>query len=67
MTDRLAAVNFCLFIVGTVQVSRIVLYRRSHAGSVEGGLEEMGGEMKESIKGAEAGIKVEAKKVEAKL
>ena len=55
----LAAVNFCLFIVGTVQCSRIFIYRQSHKGT-EGALKEIEQDVAGSIKDVE-------KKVEQKL
>ncbi|EXJ63594.1 uncharacterized protein A1O5_11355 [Cladophialophora psammophila CBS 110553] len=56
----LAAVNFCLFLVGLVQCSRIFMYRASHDGSATAALKEMEKEMESSAKEVE-------KKVEAKL
>ncbi|KAL2429066.1 hypothetical protein ABEF95_002596 [Exophiala dermatitidis] len=52
----LAAVNFCLFLVGTIQTTRIFLYKRSEAGSAAAALKEM----EQDIEGA-------AKKVEKKV
>ena len=37
----LAGVNFALFLVGTIQVGRILSYQRSLTGSTEGALKEM--------------------------
>jgi mitochondrial pyruvate carrier 2 len=59
--NRLAAVNFCLAIVGTVQVSRILAYRSSVAGSPEKALEET----KEEVKSEAKGVKEEVKKAVA--
>lgn len=55
MVCSLAAVNFCLFLVGTVQVSRIMLYRASQEGSIS-----------EAIKVSAREIAGAAKKVEQK-
>ncbi|KIW26718.1 uncharacterized protein PV07_06529 [Cladophialophora immunda] len=56
----LAAVNFCLFLVGLVQCSRIFMYRSSQDGSTTAALKEM-------EKDIESSAKVVEKKVEAKL
>jgi len=56
----LAAVNFCLFLVGTIQVSRILTYRSSQKGDQTEALKSMEKDIVESAKGIE-------KKVEAKL
>jgi len=56
----LAAVNFCLFIVGTVQCSRIFAYRSSHKDSQTEALKSMEKDIVDSAKGVE-------KKAEAKL
>ncbi|KAH0846883.1 Mitochondrial pyruvate carrier 2 [Fonsecaea pedrosoi] len=56
----LAAVNFCLFLVGTVQVSRILMYQASQKGSTTEALKEMEKEVEGSVKSVE-------KSVEAKL
>jgi hypothetical protein len=57
--DSLAAVNFCLFLVGTIQCSRIFLYNQSQAGTA-GALKEMEQEVVGSAKNLE-------KKAEQKL
>ena len=58
-TDRafhsLAAVNFCLFLVGSVQCFRILNYQRSQTGSTSEALKELGG-----------GVEAQAKKLEDK-
>jgi hypothetical protein len=54
----LAAVNFCLFIVGTVQVGRILAYQSTHKGSTEAGVKALGKEEAESAK--ELGQKAKA-------
>jgi len=56
--NRLAAVNFCLAIVGTVQVTRILSYRSSAEGSKMKALEVS----KEEEKSAAEGVKEEVKK-----
>ena len=56
----LAAVNFCLFIVGTVQVGRILSYQQSQKGNTTEALKSMGNDLETSAKNVE-------KKVEAKL
>ncbi|OAL37690.1 hypothetical protein AYO20_02867 [Fonsecaea nubica] len=56
----LAAVNFCLFLVGTIQVSRILAYQASQKGSTTEALKEMEKEVEGSVKSVE-------KAVEAKL
>ena len=57
----MAAVNFCLFIVGTVQVSRILVYQRSHSGSTEEALKEIVGDMKSTAGAAEKEVEKELK------
>lgn len=54
----LAAVNFCLAIVGVVQVSRILAYRSSVTGSAEGAIESS----KEEEKRAAGAVKEDVKK-----
>jgi Mitochondrial pyruvate carriers len=56
--NRLAAVNFCLAIVGTIQVTRILSYRSSVEGSKMKALEAS----KEEEKGAAKGVTEELKK-----
>lgn len=51
--------NFCLFIVGAVQCSRIFMYHQSQKGT-EGALKDMEQELEASVKSVE-------KKVEQKL
>jgi Mitochondrial pyruvate carriers len=55
---RLAGVNFCLAIVGVVQVSRILSWRSSQTGSPEEAVEVS----KETEKRAAEGVKEEVKK-----
>jgi len=56
----LAAVNFCLFLVGTVQVGRILAYQSSQKGSTTEALKSMEQDLAKSAKSVE-------KKVESKL
>lgn len=55
----MAAVNFCLFIVGTVQVSRILVYQRSVSGSTEGALKDLASDVKSSAGVAEKKLEKE--------
>jgi len=57
----LAAVNFCLFIVGTVQVSRIFVYHRSLSGSTQGALKGLVSDVKGSAAEAEKEAEKELK------
>jgi len=61
--DRLAAVNFCLFIVGTIQTSRILIYQSSQKGSVEEGTKELGRELKDDVKKVENRAEKELRRV----
>jgi hypothetical protein len=56
----LAAVNFCLFLVGTVQCGRILAYQSSQKGSTTEALKSMEKDLEGSAKSLE-------KKAEAKL
>ncbi|OCT54835.1 Mitochondrial pyruvate carrier 3 [Cladophialophora carrionii] len=56
----LAAVNFCLFLVGTIQCTRIFLYQSSQKGSETEALKAMEKDIVDSAKSVE-------KKAEAKL
>lgn len=49
----LAAVNFCLFCVGTVQVSRILTYQASQKGSLKEGAKALGEDVKDQAKSLE--------------
>lgn len=60
-SDRLAAVNFCLAIVGTLQVSRILVYRSSVEGSTGQAMEAS----KEEERSAAKGVKEDVKKAVA--
>jgi len=57
----LAAVNFCLFIVGTVQVSRILVYQRSQSGSTEAALKDLATDVKGTAVAAEKSAEKELK------
>lgn len=59
--NSLAAVNFCLFIVGTVQVSRIVVYQRSQSGSTEAALKDLAKDVKGTAVDAEKDAEKELK------
>lgn len=58
--NSLAAVNFCLFLVGTIQCSRILIYQSSQKGSQTEALKAMEKDIVGSAKDVE-------KKAEAKL
>ena len=62
----LAAVNFCLFIVGTIQVSRILAYQSSQKGSIEGGAKELGSEIKADAKKVEQQAETAGKELKQK-
>lgn len=64
---RLAAVNLCLFIVGTVQVSRIFLWQSQQKGSLKGAVKELGKDLKGTAKEVESEAVAEAEKTKAKL
>lgn len=57
----MAAVNFCLFIVGTVQVSRILTYNASQKGSLKEGVKDLGEDVKGQAKSLEAKAEKELK------
>jgi hypothetical protein len=57
----LAAVNFCLFIVGTVQVSRILSYNASQKGSLKEGAKGLGEDVKDQAKDLKANAEKELK------
>jgi hypothetical protein len=57
----LAAVNFCLFIVGTVQVSRILVYQRSQTGSTEEAVKVLADDVKGTAIKAEKNAEKELK------
>ena len=62
LLSRLAAVNFCLFLVGTVQVSRILMYQSQQQGSFIGALKALGQDIKGTTKKTEAEVVTDAKK-----
>jgi len=66
MCYSLAAVNFCLFIVGTIQVSRILAYQSSQKGSIEGGAKELGSEIKADAKKLEQQAETAGKELKQK-
>lgn len=49
----LAAVNFCLFIVGTTQVTRVLMYQRSISGSTEAAMKDLAKDVTSQAKDAE--------------
>lgn len=65
--SRLAAVNVCLFIVGTVQVSRILMWQTQQQGSFIGALKALGQDVKGAAKKTDAEVVAEAKKAKAEL
>jgi hypothetical protein len=60
-------VNFCLFIVGTVQVSRILIWQSKQTGSLKGAVKEIGNDLKSTAKSAESEVVEDVKKVKAEL
>ena len=58
MDYSLAAVNFCLACVGTIQVSRVLIYQRQQKGTATAALKEVSRQEADAAKGVE----VEAKK-----
>jgi hypothetical protein len=65
--SRLAAVNCCLFIVGTVQVTRILIWRSKQTGSLTGAVKELGNDITSTAKSAESEVVEDAKKAKAEL
>ena len=59
--------NVCLFIVGTVQVSRILIWRSQQKGSLKGAVKELGNDLKSTAKSAESEVVEDAKKAKAEL
>jgi Mitochondrial pyruvate carriers len=55
--NRLAAVNFCLAIVGTIQVTRILTWRSSQTGSTEKAVEVSKDEEKRAAEGVKEDVK----------
>jgi hypothetical protein len=65
--SRLAAVNCCLFIVGTVQVTRILIWRSKQTESLTGAVKELGNDITSTAKSAESEVVEDAKKAKAEL
>jgi mitochondrial pyruvate carrier 2 len=63
ISNSLAAVNFCLFLVGTTQCSRILFYNIEQEGSTGAGFSKIWGEIKGSSKKAEKDVKAGAEEV----
>lgn len=59
--------NCCLFIVGTVQVTRIFLWQSQQTGSLKGTVKELGKDLKSTAKSAESEAVEDAKKAKAEL
>ena len=66
ITLSLAAVNFCLFIVGAIQCSRIFAYNKELTGSTSGAFNRIYGEVAGQAKKVEKDAKAEAKELEQK-
>ncbi|KAK5089557.1 hypothetical protein LTR24_006112 [Lithohypha guttulata] len=62
----LAGVNFCLFLVGTIQTSRILAYQSAQKGSLEGGAKEMEQVVKDDGKRVEQQAETAAKEIKQK-
>jgi hypothetical protein len=60
-------VNFCLFIVGTVQVTRILVWQSQQKGSLKGAMKELGDDLKSTAKSVESEAVEDAKKAKAKV
>ena len=63
----LALVNFCLFIVGTVQVGRILSYQATQKGSLEAAVKDLAGDVTATAKGTEQEAVKDAKKIKQEL
>lgn len=63
----LAAVNFCLFCVGTIQVTRILMWQSSQQGSLEGAVKELGKDVSATAKSVESEAVADAKKIKSEL
>ena len=59
--------NGCLFIVGTVQVSRILVWQSQQKASLKGAVKEVGDDLKSTAKSAESEVVEDAKKAKAEL
>jgi len=62
----LAGVNFCLFLVGTIQTSRILAYQSSQKGSLEGGAKELEQEVKDDARRVEQQALTAGKEIKQK-
>ena len=62
--SRLAAVNACLFVVGTIQCSRILQYNKELTGSYAGAIRRLAGQAEGSAKKLEREVKQEARQLE---
>jgi mitochondrial pyruvate carrier 2 len=63
ISNSLAAVNFCLFLVGTTQCSRILFYNIEQEGSTGAAFSKIWGEIKGSSKKTEKDVKAGAEEV----
>lgn len=63
---RLAGVNFCLFLVGTIQTSRILAYQSAQKGSLEGGAKELEQVVKDDAKRVEQQAETAGKELKQK-
>ena len=59
--------NCCLFIVGTVQVSRILIWQSQQTGSLKGAVKELGKDLTSTAKSAESEVAEDAKKAKVEL
>lgn len=62
----LAAVNFCLFLVGTTQCTRILNYNKELTGSYGAAFSRLAGEVSGQAKKVEGDAKKEVKELEQK-
>jgi hypothetical protein len=60
-------VNCCLFIVGTVQVSRILIWQRQQTKALKGAEKELDNDLKSTTKSTESEVVEDAKKAKAEL
>jgi len=60
----LAAVNFCLFLVGSIQVGRILTWQRSQTGSTEAALKNMEMDLKDTTKSTGHALHAEVQSAE---
>lgn len=59
--------NFCLFLVGTIQTGRILSYNASQEGSLKEGVKDMGKELKGDAKKVEQQAETAGKELKAKV